>query len=120
MCAVSGLSIEEITLGANIQNEDDIWNLAKKRVETKAPIQHIVGFSYFMGDKFFVTPDVLIPRPETEILVQKSVEIVKKLAGQAIEVSAKNMVIKMLLADKIWWHKALIYLISVQVQGVLH
>lgn len=90
VCAVSGLSIEEITLGANIQNEDDIWNLAKKRVETKAPVQHIAGFSYFMGDKFFVTPDVLIPRPETEILVQKSVEIVKKLAGQAIEVSAKK------------------------------
>lgn len=90
VCAASGLSIEEIITGVNIQNEDEIWNLAKKRVETKAPIQHIAGFSYFMGDKFFVTPDVLIPRPETEILVQKSVEIVKKLAGQVIEGSTKK------------------------------
>ena len=65
VCAASGFSIEEIITGVNIQNEDDIWNLAKKRVETKAPIQHTVGFSYFMGDKFFVTPDVLIPRPKT-------------------------------------------------------
>lgn len=82
VCALSGLSIEKIITEANIQNENEIWNLAQKRVETKAPIQHVVGFSYFMRDKFFVTPDVLIPRPETEILVQKSVEAAKNIAAQ--------------------------------------
>lgn len=73
VCGISGLSIEEIITGNAVQNADEIWALAEKRVKTNAPIQHIMGFAYFMGDKFFVNPDVLIPRPETEILVQKAV-----------------------------------------------
>ncbi len=77
VCGISGFSIEEIITGCAIQNEDEIWALARKRVETGAPIQHLTGFSYFMGDKFFVNSDVLIPRPETEILVQKAVDIAR-------------------------------------------
>ena len=46
----------------------------KKRIEEKIPIQYLLGFGYFMGEKFFVNEDVLIPRPETELLVQKTIE----------------------------------------------
>lgn len=97
VCEVLGFSVEEILAGKMAQNDvdgannahrrvctngeaeimDKILDLAKKRVETKAPIQHILGFSYFMGDKFFVDENVLIPRPETELLVQSTVEIVQ-------------------------------------------
>lgn len=38
------------------------------------PIQQIVGFSDFCGYRYKVTPDVLIPRPETEMLVRRAVE----------------------------------------------
>lgn len=38
------------------------------------PIQQIVGFSDFCGYRYNVTPDVLIPRPETEMLVRRAVE----------------------------------------------
>lgn len=39
------------------------------RLEEGIPYQHVVGFTYFFGHKFLTTPDALIPRPETEELV---------------------------------------------------
>ena len=74
---LSGLKLEEIISGKKIENEDEIIALAKKRALTKAPIQHLLGFSYFMGEKYIVNKDVLIPRDETEILVLKALELIK-------------------------------------------
>jgi release factor glutamine methyltransferase len=42
----------------------------QKRLLKKEPIQHIIGFTFFRNLKFTVNPNVLIPRPETEELVQ--------------------------------------------------
>lgn len=44
------------------------------RAERKEPIPYIIGETAFYGLNFVVTPDVLIPRPETEHLVQAAVE----------------------------------------------
>jgi release factor glutamine methyltransferase len=41
-----------------------------RRAEKSEPIPYIIGETVFYGLPFFVTPDVLIPRPETEHLVQ--------------------------------------------------
>lgn len=51
---------------------------AQERARTHRPIQHIIGYGYFMGEKFEVTKDTLIPRDETEILVRKAVDIINK------------------------------------------
>lgn len=51
---------------------------AKLRAENRIPIQYLTGKAYFMGEFFKVTPDVLIPRDETEILVRKGIELIKK------------------------------------------
>ncbi len=49
-----------------------------KRRLTYEPLQYILGETEFMGLPFIVNKHVLIPRPETEILVEKAIEICKK------------------------------------------
>lgn len=48
------------------------------------PIQQIIGYSEFCGMKFRVTPDVLIPRPETELLVRNMVKEASRIQRSRI------------------------------------
>ena len=46
---------------------------------THKPCQYILGTQEFMGMEFATAPEVLIPRPETELLVEQACERLKKL-----------------------------------------
>lgn len=54
------------------------------RINTHEPIQYILGEADFFGRVFQVTPDVLIPRPETELLVQEIIRHVKSIDQPAL------------------------------------
>ena len=50
-----------------------------KRREKKEPLQYITGVCEFYGREFFVNSDVLIPRPETERIIDIALEHYKKI-----------------------------------------
>lgn len=55
------------------------WNIIlSKYLDEKRPIQYIIGYAYFYGRKLKVNTDVLIPRPETELLCEYAIDIIKQ------------------------------------------
>ena len=57
---------------------DDFVRRFQESVERRAagePLQYITGVQDFFGREFRVTPEVLIPRPETEFLVEAAIEL---------------------------------------------
>jgi release factor glutamine methyltransferase len=60
---------EELTA----DQEAQFLSLVEQR-EARRPLQHLTGVQAFYGRDFAVSPDVLIPRPETEVLVESALE----------------------------------------------
>ncbi len=72
-----GVNKSNIIFDREREYEDGkILPILKKR-EKHIPIQHIIGKWYFMGREFYVSPDTLIPRPDTEILVENALRELK-------------------------------------------
>lgn len=72
--------IKDIIMGKKLDAEKlkIVKEKAELRARTRRPIQHIIGFADFMGEKFIVNKNVLIPRDETEILVRKAIELINQ------------------------------------------
>ena len=57
---------------------------AIKKVSNGVPLQHITHMQEFMKMNFYVNEDVLIPRPDTETLVEEVIKIAKKINAKKI------------------------------------
>ena len=62
-------------------DERNAYKILLKRRAAHEPLQYITGETEFMSLSFRVTPDVLIPRPETELLIEKAIEEVNNIFG---------------------------------------
>lgn len=52
---------------------------AVERLEKGEPVQYVLGCSEFCGRRYKVTPDVLIPRPETELLCKEAIKLGQRI-----------------------------------------
>ena len=78
-----GLSYADIVCGATEQlSADDTLRLdtAVRRIEQGEPLQHVLGYADFCGNRFSVNSSVLIPRPETEWLVDEGAKLMSTTA----------------------------------------
>ncbi|WP_314702533.1 peptide chain release factor N(5)-glutamine methyltransferase [Campylobacter rectus] len=70
-----------LNLTRELEDADGYFALAK-RFANHEPLEYITGEAGFYGLSFNVKKGVLIPRPETEILVEKSLEILSNLPAR--------------------------------------
>lgn len=66
-----------------LRQEVDYFKAIKK-LKQGVPLQHITNMQEFMKLNFYVSQDVLIPRPDTEILVEEVINIAKKIRAKKI------------------------------------
>ena len=70
-----------------IHFNDEIKNPGKlsnyiDRVSKGEPLQYVVGYAYFVNSNYVVSPDVLIPRQETEELAVSTLKMIVKMFGR--------------------------------------
>jgi len=95
----------------NITNND--WKLLKQRYEDldyviqklnqNYPVQYLIGYVDFLDAKIMVNKNVLIPRFETETLVEKSIQYVKNMnltEGSALEIGTGSGCISIALKNE--------------------
>ena len=63
--------------------EAELRRLVRERAR-RVPLQHLTGTQAFWKQELRVTPDVLIPRPETELLVEAALELLRGAARPVI------------------------------------
>ena len=88
-----GLSQTDLLLGKDTDlSANDRADLEKiaQRLLTGEPVQHVLGYADFCGHRFRVTPDVLIPRPETEDLVAWATDELRMMNDEYSEQSSIN------------------------------
>lgn len=76
----------------------ELEKLVKKRA-TFYPLEYLTNKVSFYGEQFIIKENVLIPRPETEILVEKAYEVLKDIQNpKIVEVGIGSGIISIMLS----------------------
>ncbi len=68
---------------------NDELNLLNKHIERRKnykPIAYVIGKKEFYGYDFFINKHTLIPRPETELLIDETLKVIKKIKSPEIQI----------------------------------
>ena len=83
-----------------VENVEEFRKLYKRRVEGE-PIEYIIKSVSFYSEEFFIDTGALIPRPETELLIDEVLEITKEIEKKRItiaEIGTGSGIISIILA----------------------
>jgi release factor glutamine methyltransferase len=97
----AGVSRAEVVAGGVTPSEEVIvrFDSMIARRAAREPLAYIVGHKEFFSLDFEVTPDVLIPRPETETLVHEALEIVgRKPIARVLDIGTGSGAIAIAIA----------------------
>lgn len=61
-----------------LKEQNNITDLLNKMILNNIPLQYITNKQYFFNEEYFVNQNVLIPRQDTEILVEKAIGYINK------------------------------------------
>ena len=86
------------SLSVEKPQEAKIRTLAKQRL-TGTPLPYVLGHTWFYSKKFRVTPDVLIPRPDTEILIDTILQQEKDDRALFLDIGTGSGIIAETLTD---------------------
>lgn len=78
LCFLTGMDRTQLFMAYDNDAPEDLSENFLALIEKRGkgvPVQHIIGSTNFMGLEFKVSKDVLIPRPETELLVEEALKI---------------------------------------------
>lgn len=64
-------------LQKEVKDLNKIEEILNKRIKTRKPLQYLLGKAYFMDFEVEVNENVLIPRPETELLIEETINRIK-------------------------------------------
>lgn len=78
---------------------DTLRPLVKRRAQGE-PLQYVQGFAEFAGARFTVTPDVLIPRPETEFLLERIVALIDPAGAALADIGTGSGILAVSLARR--------------------
>ncbi|MCE5333504.1 MAG: peptide chain release factor N(5)-glutamine methyltransferase [Desulfobacteraceae bacterium] len=99
------LGVERIQLYLNhdkplAPEELALYRQLIRRRTSFEPVQYIVGRQEFWSLPFEVTPDVLIPRPETEVLVERALELIGSRPALVLDLGTGSGAIAVALAHE--------------------
>jgi release factor glutamine methyltransferase len=85
----------ELSITDTFQLDEKLSQLAKS-----IPLAYIIGTSHFYGLQFYTNSDVLIPRPETELIVEKAIQWIKNhmFSGLVLDIGTGSGCIAISLA----------------------
>jgi release factor glutamine methyltransferase len=69
---------------------EHLWQLVQRRLDHE-PAAYILGHCEFYGIDFYIDPHTFIPRPETELLVEKAVELAHHISHQGRRITMADV-----------------------------